>query len=479
MVHFSPKSSLFVALAMSNAMMVTAQEPQHPNIIYILADDLGYGDLSCTGQKIFTTPNIDRLRAEGMLFTQHYSGCSISAPSRCCLMTGKHTGHCPIRGNRQASDASEGQLALPDSCYTLAEMFKDGGYATGAFGKWGLGAIGSEGDPINQGFDEFFGYNCQVVAHKYYPPHLWHNSEKIILAENAGNKKGIYACDLIQQYTLDFIERHKNEPFFLFVPTILPHAELLVPEDEIINKYRNRFEEQPYIAKEGGDYGPGMLLKAYCSQAEPYATYAAMVSRLDKYVGEIMDKLKDCGIDRNTIIFFTSDNGPHREGGANPDYFHSYGPWRGIKRDFYEGGIRLPLIVRAPGIVEENSNSDHICAIWDMLPTMAEIAGVDMTDKDLDGISLMAALTGKQENMTHEYLYWELHEAGGKIAIRQDDWKFIVLNVKNPKKREVLLYNITDDPQESTDLASEYPEIVEQMKKLVIQAHDNNNIFQF
>ncbi len=294
---------------------------RNPNIIYILADDLGYGDLSCYGQTKFTTPNIDKLAKQGMLFTQHYSGSTVCAPSRSVLLTGMHTGHTPIRGNK--GHYPEGQHPLPDSTYTLPEILKEKGYATGAFGKWGLGFPGSEGDPINQGFDTFFGYNCQRFGHSYYPEHLWSNKDSIVLTGNSGTKKEVYAPTLIHEKTLEFIEKNKDNPFFLYVPSIIPHAELAAPSD-VIDRFQDEFS--PEVEFKGVDDGPDYKTGGYASQKNPHAAFAAMVSILDNQVGDIMNKVQELGIRDNTIIIFTSDNGPHIEGGADPDFLTAMVP---------------------------------------------------------------------------------------------------------------------------------------------------------
>ena len=301
---------------------------EKPNVIYILADDLGYGDLGCYGQTKFATPNIDKLAQKGMLFTQHYSGSTVCAPSRSALMTGMHTGHTVVRGNKEVRP--EGQHPIPDSTYTLAEAFKSAGYQTGAFGKWGLGYPGSEGDPIKQGFDTFFGYNCQRLGHNYYPRHLWSNNDSLVLEGNHGNKKEVYAPNLIHEKTLDFIDENKENPFFLYVPSIIPHAELVAP-DSIMNAFRGKYDPEHQF--QGVDDGPDYRNGPYGSQKESHAAFAAMVSLLDLQVGEIMDKVEELGLTDNTIIIFTSDNGPHQEGGADPDYFDSNGPLKGYKRE--------------------------------------------------------------------------------------------------------------------------------------------------
>ena len=317
-------ASLVVLLSAVCAAEPSARAAERPNIVFVLADDLGYGDLGCYGQKVIRTPCLDRMAREGLRFTQHYAGSTVCAPSRSCLMTGQHTGHTPIRGNKEVQP--EGQQPLPAEAVTLAEVLKQAGYVTGAFGKWGLGYPGSEGDPTKQGFDEFFGYNCQRMAHNYYPYYLWHNRKKVFLPGNEGRKTEQYAPDLIQEQALKFIEKNKDRPFFLYVPVTLPHAELFVPDDEIVRSYRGRFPEKPY---KGVDDGPRYKRGGYGSVATPRANFAAMVTRLDRYVGEILDKLRELGLDRKTIVFFSSDNGPHAEGGANPAYFNSSGGLRG------------------------------------------------------------------------------------------------------------------------------------------------------
>jgi arylsulfatase A len=314
-------------------------EPQKPNIVYILADDLGYGDLSCYGQKNFSTPNIDKLAKAGLKFTQHYSGSTVCAPSRSTIMTGQHTGHTFIRGNKP--HPPEGQYPLKAEAVTMAEVLQDAGYVTGAFGKWGLGSPGSEGDPNNQGFDEFFGYNCQGLAHNYYTYYLWHNQEKAMLEENAGTQTGQYAPNVIHEQALKFLENNKDKPFFLYYPSVIPHAELVAPE-KYMQKYRGKFE--PEKSYKGVDGGERFRKGPYGSQPESHAAFAAMINVLDDQVGELINKLKELGVYGNTVIFFSSDNGPHLEGGADPDYFDSNGIFKGYKRDLYEGGIRVPMI---------------------------------------------------------------------------------------------------------------------------------------
>lgn len=439
----------------ANPVKVTADKP---NIIYILADDLGYGDLSFLGQKRFKTPNIDQLATSGLVFTNHYSGSTVSAPSRCALFTGMHTGHSYIRGNKEMKP--EGQEPIPDGITTLAELMKKAGYATGAFGKWGLGGPGTEGDPVNQGFDEFFGYNCQGLAHNYYPDHLWHNREKIILTENAGNATGIWAPDLIHEKALKFMEANRDNPFFLFYPTTIPHAELVAPE-RWMEKFRGKL--LPEKSFKGTDDGPNYRKGPYGSQPEAHAAFAAMVSRLDEQVGEILHKLKELGIEGNTIVMFTSDNGAHLEGGADPDYFDSNGPWTGYKRDLTEGGIHVPFIVSWPGKVQHGTTG-HISAFWDILPTFCDIAGIKNPGKT-DGISfypILAGLPGKQKE--HTFLYWEFHERGTSKAIRMGNWKGIKKGLTVPLE----LYDLSTDPGEKTNLAVKNPSVVAKIEKLMV-----------
>lgn len=471
--------SLISLTALSGIMLpngfVQAQDTPL-NIIYILADDLGYGDLGCYGQKIIQTPNIDRLAAEGMQFTQHYSGCTVSAPSRSCLMTGLHTGHTHIRGN--LSHGTEGEEPLPEGTYTVARMMKDAGYATGAFGKWGLGYPGSEGDPNRMGFDEFFGYNCQRQAHHYHPYHLWHNQEKVMLPGNQGEKTETYAQDLIQQEALNFIRKNQSKPFFLYMPYILPHAELVSPDDSILALYKGKIE--PGKTYEGVDdiKDPAYKYGGYCTSEEPHADFASMITRFDAYVGQIMAELKKLGLDKNTVVFFSSDNGPHEEGGADPDFFNSYGPLKGIKRDVYEGGIRVPLIAWAPERIAAGVKSDHISAFWDMMPTFADLADTKVQQKG-DGISFAPTLLGKKRQKEHEYLYWEFHERGGKIAVRMGDWKGIKFGFGKDPDAPMQLFNLAEDIHEDHDVAQQHPDIVKKLEKYIRQAHTKSELFPY
>jgi arylsulfatase A len=449
------------------------KEKSLPNIVFILADDLGYGDLSCYGQQKFSTPNIDRLARDGMLFTQHYTGCTVSAPSRSSLMTGQHTGHTPVRGNR--SWKPEGQWPLPADSYTIPEMLKTKGYVTGAFGKWALGYIETDGDPDKQGIDEFYGFNCQGLAHNYYPDHLWHNHEKILLHENDSGKTESYSADLIHKAAINFIETNRDKPFFIFYPSTIPHAELFAKE-EYMEMFRGKFN--PEKSYRGTDDGPDFRFGPYGSQPEAHAAFAAMIKQLDDYVGELMAKLAEFELEENTIVIFASDNGPHLEGGADPDYFNSNGDLRGYKRDLYEGGIRTPLLIKWPGKIKEGSVSDHISAFWDFMPTFAEISGADLPE-NIDGISFLPALLGKKNQKEHEYLYWEFHEQGGKIGLRMGNWKAVKRNVDKTPQGATELYDLSTDVGEKNNMASSNPEIVTRMEELMKEAHTPSKDFPF
>ncbi|KAA0991197.1 arylsulfatase [Dyadobacter aurulentus] len=450
-------------------------KPARPNIVFILADDLGYGDVGFNGQKIIKTPNIDRLAGEGMIFSQFYAGTSVCAPSRSSLLTGQHTGHTYIRGNKAVEP--EGQHPIPDSVTTVAEILKKSGYKTAAFGKWGLGPVGSEGEPGKQGFDLFYGYNCQSLAHRYYPNHLWENNRKIVLEANQNLMyQKEYAPDLIQKQALQFVEEQDGrQPFFLFLPYILPHAELLVPDDSIFQQYKGKFEEKFH---KGIDYGRNATKGGYASQEYPRATFAAMVARLDIYVGQVLQKLKEKGLDKNTLIIFTSDNGPHIEGGADPKFFNSGGGFRGVKRDLYEGGIREPFAARWPGVIKPGSKSDYIGAFWDILPTFAELAQA-ATPRGIDGISFTDALKGRPGQKKHGYLYWEFHEQGGKQAVRQGNWKAVRLKAAGNPDALVELYDLSKDPAETTNLTPQFPDKAKELGQIMNRAHVASTVFPF
>lgn len=442
-------------------MAMTAGAEPPPNIIYILADDLGYGDLSCNGQTHFQTPNIDRLAAEGMKFARHYSGSTVCAPSRCALLTGKHIGHAVVRGNSELMP--EGQQPMPADTYTMAHLLKDAGYATGLFGKWGLGAPGSVSEPLKMGFDRFYGYNCQRLAHHYYPYFLWNDDQRDMLWGNFGLETEEYAPTLIHEQALKFIETNKDKPFYLFYAIVQPHAEMFAPE-EYMEKYRGKF--LPESSYEGTDGGPNFRKFAYGSQPEAHAAFAAMVNCIDDYVGDIVVKLRELGLDDKTLIIFTSDNGPHQEGGHDPAYFNSTGSQRGFKRDLYEGGVHVPMIARWPGKVAAGSESDHLSAFWDMMPTAAEMAGVSAPG-NIDGISFLPTLLGKKGQKDHDYLYWEFHELKGRVALRKGRWKAVRYNVAIAPDSPLELYDLSVDPAEQYNIADQHPEVVAELDALI------------
>ena len=449
----------------------TAKAPEsRPNVIYIMADDLGYADITPYGQQLIETPNIERLAAQGMLLTQCYAGCTVSAPSRASLMTGLHTGHTYVRGNYEI--APEGQCPMPAGTYTLGTLFSNEGYATGAFGKWGLGYPGSESVPSKVGFDRFYGYNCQRMAHTYYPDHLWDDDRRVDFPENVDPGRQTYSQDIIHAEALDFIHENAEagRPFFAYLAYTLPHAELCLPHDEVYQHYVEKFKDAPADAK------PWMTNGDYGTSEHPMASFAAMVSRLDRYVGEVMALLEKEGIADNTLIVFTSDNGPHREGGANPDFFHSYGPLRGCKRDMYEGGIRVPFIVSYPGHIAEGTKSDQIMAFWDIMPTFAELIGSSDTITT-DGISMLPSWTGGRQEQ-HPYLYWEFHELGGRQAVRMGDWKGIRLNVGNDRT-SFELYNLADDIHEERNVAAENPDITARINEIMDTVRTPSELFNF
>ena len=444
-----------VALALSCRTMQMAQNKKKTNIVYILADDLGYAEVGCYGQKKIKTPNIDKLAAEGMRFTQHYSGNPVCAPSRCALMTGLHTGHTQVRGNKQVGGKEGwvlgstigGQWPIKAETVTVAKILKEAGYTTGAFGKWGLGLVGTTGDPNKQGFDHFYGYICQRQAHTYYPNHLWRDGQIEWIEANKGRKEQVYSHDLIAEEALKFIKSNKDCPFFLYVPFTIPHMALQVPEDSLA-EYRSKWPDPPYE----GD-------KGYFPHPNPRACYAGMVTRMDKDVGRIMSLLKELELDDNTLVIFTSDNGPTFNGGSDSEFFESAKPLRGLKGSVYEGGIRVPYIARWPGRIKAGSTNNHISAFWDFFPTCCELIDED-PPQDIDGISMLPTLFGRdQHQQKHEYLYWELR---GQQAIRMGKWK--ALRLKPGRKIE--LYDLDSDIAESKDLADEHPEIVAEMAEL-------------
>ncbi|WP_429063191.1 arylsulfatase [Chitinophaga sp. W2I13] len=455
---------------------VAAQQKKTPppNIVFILADDLGYGDLSAYGQRKFNTPHIDQLAKQGMRFTQFYAGTSVCAPSRASLVTGLHTGHTFIRGNKEIQP--EGQQPIADTVITLMEVLKKAGYTSGIFGKWGLGPVGSEGDPMKQGTDRFYGYNCQRESHRFFPTHLWDNDTKVVLEQNGRlEHMNTYAPDLIQQQALRFLDDNKNKPFFLYLTYTLPHAELQVPDDSLFRHFKGKFEEKPY---KGNDYGPNATVPGYASQQYPHAAFATMVTRLDNYVGEVMARLKELGLDKNTLVIFTSDNGPHKEGGADPAFFNSSGGFRGVKRDLYEGGIREPFIARWPGNIKAGSTNSFQGAFWDIMPTLAQLTNAPAVPYT-DGVSLLPTLTGKKGQQPHNYLYWEFHEDGGRQAVRQGNWKAVRLHAAQHPDGALELYDLSTDPGETKNIAAAHPDITRKLTAYMREAHVETALYPF
>lgn len=425
------------------------QRTAPPNILLIQADDLGYGDLSVYGQTRFTTPNLDRLAREGTRFTQYYAGSTVCAPSRAALMTGRHTGHAWIRGN---GSPATGDVPLRQEDVTLGEVLNDAGYRTAVVGKWGLGQPGSTGMPASQGFEHAFGFLDQRHAHRQFTDHLWRNGERVTTS-----LEGDYVNDLFTREAAAFIERDDARPFFLYLNYTVPHAELRAPEDSVAS-FRGRFDEHAFTntaadAKPTGARPEGPSL-GYRSQPAPFSAFAAMITRMDRDIGRLADLVRARGLDERTLILFVSDNGPHKEGGADPAYFKSSGGLRGIKRDLYEGGIRVPMIARWPGTVAAGRVSDHVWAHWDMLPTLAEFAGA-RTPSGLDGVSVAGALRGNAR-VEHAPLYWEFHERGFQQAVRMGRWKAVRLKVGAPLE----LYDLDADPQEQHDIAAAHPDVV-------------------
>jgi len=458
---------------------------QRPNIIYILADDLGYGDVGAFGQKHIKTPGLDKMAAEGMRFTRHYAGSTVCAPSRASLVTGKQPGTVQIRGNYELGtflDEEEwGQMPLRPGTETIGTLMQKAGYKTALIGKWGLGGPGSYGTPNKQGFDHFFGYLDQKQAHNHYPTHLWLNEESFPLnneyldphqqlpegadpndpASYLPFKREDYAQQRLADDALRYIEENQNNPFFLYLSFASPHAALQAPDEEL-EPYSHFGETH----NPGGDQG-------YLPQQKPKAARAGMISHMDRSVGNVLEKLKALNLDNNTLVFFSSDNGPSWEGGADLTFFDSNGPLRGYKRDLYEGGIKMPTIAWWPGKVSENSSSDHLSAFWDIMPTLADIAGVE-APADIDGISMLPTLLSKEGQKQHQHLYWEFHNNNGEHsqAIRLDDgndqWKAVRLYNKNHRVNPpVELYNLTSDHEELNNIASANPELVTKMQQLM------------
>ena len=475
---FRCRVSLLLLSGLSLLSGLANAQPSKPNIIFILADDLGYGDVGCYGQQKIETPHIDALAAHGLRFTQFYAGTAVCAPSRASFMTGMHTGHTAVRGNRGFKP--EGQFPLPDSTRTIARVLRENGYLTADFGKWGLGYPGSSGEPLKQGFETFYGYNCQSLAHNYYPDHLWQNDQRV---ELPANKTGdsVYSADLIHQHAMQFLQEAKSRPFFLFLSYTLPHAALSVPHDSIYDYYVRKFGE-PARKKEATK-----LYETAAFEPYPHAAYAAMVARLDRFVGEVTAEVDRQGIAGNTLILFSSDNGPHEEGGNEPGYFDSNGALRGIKRDLYEGGIRVPFIAAWKGKIKGGTTSNFTGAFWDLFPTFGEMAGARTqervtktsavntaalkADNGIDGISILPTLLGKKGQAQHDYLYWEFHENDGRQAVRWGQWKGVRLNVSKQQDAPIELYDLDKDPSEKNNLSAAYPDIVKKIAGFMQESH--------
>lgn len=435
---------------------------ERPNVIYLLCDDMGYSDIEAYGQQMISTPNLTRLVNDGISFTQFYASTAVSAPSRASLMTGQHTGHTKIRGNKEIQP--EGQEPLDPNVETIGNLFQQNGYVTGCFGKWGMGYPGSGGEANDMGFDVFYGYNCQRKAHSYYPEYLWNNKEKVQLGGNS------YSQDLIHQEALKFIRDNADKAFFGYFTYTIPHAELTQPQDSIVAMYDGKFYE-PNQWYDDGDYGTAL---------NPRTQFAAMITRLDTYVGQIIAELERLGIAEKTLFIFTSDNGPHNEGGADPTFFNTEERLRGLKRALYEGGMRVPFIAYWPGTIEAGAISHIQAAGWDMMPTFVELLGEDTNwrDEAMDGLSILPTLTGKGTQQEHEFLYWEFHEENGRQAVRAGDWKLIRQNIKNGNPTHEL-YNIAEDPHEDNDLAATYPDKVEELKAIMDREHTHSDMFNF
>jgi arylsulfatase A len=441
--------------AACSAPFAFAQARRRPNIVFIMGDDLGYGDLGCYGQKIIRTPNIDTLARDGTKFTHAYAGCTVCAPSRSVLMTGLHMGHTSVRSN-------PGGVPILPQDVTVAEVLKSAGYATGGFGKWGLGDNGTDGAPWKQGFDEFVGYLNQVHAHFYYPEFIYSNDKRLPLEGNTSGARRTYSHDVIADKALDFIRRHKDEPFFCYMPFTLPHLELLVPEGSLA-EYKGKVEEKEYRDARGH----------YADQPNARAAYAGMITRMDRDVGRVLSLLKELNLENDTIVFFTSDNGS-----AVPlwgeDYFHSTGGLRGHKQNLYEGGIRVPMLVRWPGKVPKGRVSDHAWGFWDIVPTFAELAGVEPPART-DGVSVLPTLLGKNQP-PEKFMYWELPRYNAKTAsfrdevpmqaARMGDWKA----VRPQPDGKLELYNLKADPYESRDVSAQEPKVLAQLELFLKEA---------
>ncbi len=476
---------LFVPALVSFAPQEAAEVlPKRTNFVYILADDLGYAELGSYGQEKIRTPNLDRIAREGMRFTQHYSGSSVCGPSRGVLLTGLHTGHAEVRDNWEnggwGEDEPEGQWPFAEGTVTFAKQLQGLGYRTGAFGKWGNGGPGSSGHPNRQGFDTWLGYLCQRKAHNYYPKHLWKNEEKLVLPGNGWFKAHqkleaplateeeyyeryggeTFAPDVMIAGALEFLDEVREEPFLLYYASPVPHVALQVPRSEV-EAYRGEFEETPYLGQ-----------KSYLPHPTPRAAYAAMITRMDREVGAILDKLDALGLADNTVVMFSSDNGTTYAGGVEPEFFDSVGDLRGLKGSFFEGGIRVPFLVRWPGEVRPGTVAEVPSGFQDVFPTVMEIAGGE-TPEGLDGISLVPSFYGNREQLRHDYLYWE---RGGAQAIRVGQWKGVRTKLRKGDT-SLMLFDLARDGGEQVDISAEHPDIVAFLEDKLAEAHTPSEAF--
>ncbi len=459
---------------------------QLPNIIYIYADDMGYGELGSYGQQKIKTPYLDQLAREGIRFTDHYTSAPVCAPARAMLLTGKHAGHAYIRGNYELGgfeDENEGgQMPLPEGSFTIAHLMKNAGYVTGMIGKWGLGMNNTTGDPNKQGFDYYYGYLCQKQAHNFYPTHLWENGLQdklrnpfIYVHRPIPNdspdsafkyyKGKDYAITKFAEKAQEFIKKNQKKPFFLYLPFTGPHVSLQAP-DEAINEYIGQFDEQPYYGNKGG----------YAPSKYPLSTYAAMITYMDKQIGSLMQLLKELKLDENTLVMFSSDNGTTFDvGGVNASYFNLTGGLRGRKQELYEGGIREPFIARWPGKIRPGEVSNHVSVQYDVLETLAEIIGVKVPYND--GVSFLPTLLGKKkEQKQHSFLYFEFPEKGGQVAIRIGNWKGIKSNMRENINAPWEVYNLAIDKGEKVNLADQYPLLIKRFEGILKEQHQPSHI---
>lgn len=480
-------SLLAIALVLFGGAASGADRP--PNIVFILADDLGYRELGSFGQKKIRTPHLDELAREGVRLTQHYAGNAVCAPSRCVLMTSKHPGHAYIRANKELQP--EGQHPIPDNAITLAELLAAKGYATGGFGKWGLGGPGSSGEPLNQGFDRFFGYNCQRHAHSYYPNYLWSDRERVALANDPpvpGHarlpegadpsdprsyeqfKGDEYAPDRINEQALHFVREHKDQPFFLYYPTIIPHVALHVPDEELAQYLELGWNDPPFTGQSDRGYG-------YTPHFTPRAAYAAMITRMDRYVGNVLMLLDELQLNENTIVVFSSDNGTTSlTAEVDSDFFDSTGELRGLKGSLWEGGVRVPTIVRWTGRVDAGSASDRVSGFEDWMPTLLDLVGAsELIPDDIDGISMAPTLLGEDQE-PRPFLYREYPRSGGQQSIRIGKWKAIRPNLGDGEV-ETQLYNLEADPGELHNIAGQHPDVVQRLEDAMQQQHEPSELF--